>query len=103
MPGAQISGLTVRQKSRGILRCVEQDLSRRQECTVGEESMARKLRMWLALLFMAGSIKGDVKSKHISRTDLRAVLGIEPWWGSADCRYGPGLRLRTFRFWFCQS
>src|SRR5436305_1081951 len=74
MPGAQISGLTVRQKSRGILRGVEQDLSRRQECTVGEESMARKLRMWLALLFMAGSIKGDVKSKHISRTDRRGVV-----------------------------
>ena len=42
--------------------------------------MARKLRMWLALLFMAGSIKGDVKSKHISRTDRRGVA-----WHRALC------------------
>src|SRR5947207_1134507 len=31
------------------------------------------------------------------------LFGIGPSVGSADCPYGPGLRLRTFRCWFCQS
>src|SRR5438874_13329286 len=52
---------------------------------------------------------GRVLYKAMSRANTspeqigEELLGIEPSVGSADCRYGPGLRLRTFRCWFCQS
>lgn len=43
------------------------------------------MRFFMPVASPAGSIKGDVKSKHFSRPEGRGRLGIEPLPESANC------------------